>query len=644
MSKDFILGTAGHIDHGKTSLVRALTGVDTDRLPEEKKRGITIELGYAYLELGPYRLGVVDVPGHEKFIRQMLSGATGMDLAMLVVAADDSIKQQTREHLEILRMLDLAAGVVVITKADLVDPQWLDLVQEEVRELVAGSVFAEAEMIATSVKTAAGIGELKAALGRAAERAEARQELRRLKAPFRLPIDRTFVVEGFGTVITGSVVSGRASVGDVVELQPAGIEVRIRGLQNHERAAETVSQGQRAAVNLAGIHHEELERGQELAAPGYLRSATVMTVELLLLPTSNREFEDRTRVRFHLGTQENLGIIRLLNGKKAVPGERVLAQVYLDAPSVATWNQPFVIRQESPMLTLGGGRILDPHAEALKRPTESELEFIANLTSPEELSRVEAAVFLDGGFTWSAAQCPAAVGVYDPGTQVELLQKQGKLVEIPISAQRKVWVHRLRFEQLAEQIKSMLKKMHEMAPLRLAHPLGDLLSRLQYLNEPEVVQAAIGLLTRSNQVSVVNGQIALEGQGPKLSRAERVLLPQLVEVIRAAGLSVPLVKELQATQVKNRESVPQLLRLAEGAGELVGLNSELYLHAETMEAIKRRLEPAFRERSGLTVSEIRELLDTSRKYAVPLCEYFDASGYTVRVGDVRSLKEPAPAG
>lgn len=639
MSKDFILGTAGHIDHGKTSLVRALTGVDTDRLPEEKKRGITIELGYAYLEVGPYRLGVVDVPGHEKFIRQMLSGATGMDLAMLVVAADDSIKQQTREHLDILRMLDLAAGVIVITKADLVEPTWLEMVKEEVRELVAGSVFADAEIVTTSVKAMAGIEELKAALGRAAERAETRQELRRLKAPFRLPIDRTFVVEGFGTVITGSVVSGKASIGDLVELQPAGVEVRIRGLQNHDRSAETVSQGQRAAVNLAGIHHEELERGQELAAPGYLRAATVMTLELLLLPNMVRELEDRTRVRFHLGTQENLGIIRLLRGSHARPGESVLAQVYLDAPSVATWNQPFVIRQESPTLTLGGGRVLDPHAEPLKRPTESELEFIGKLTSPEDLARVEAAVYLDGGFAWSAAQCPAAVGVYDAQSQVEALLKLGKLIEIPVSAQRKVWIHRLRFEQLGEQIKTLLKKMHDAAPLKLAHPVGDLLSRLKFLNEPEVVQAAIGLLTRSNQVTVVGGQISLEGQGPKLSRAERLLLPQLVERIRVARLSVPLVKELQAEQVKNRDSIPQLLKLAEGAGDLVGLNSDLYLHRETMEDVKRRLEPAFRERGGLTVSEIRELLETSRKYAVPLCEYFDSSGYTVREGDVRKLKE-----
>lgn len=638
MNKDFILGTAGHIDHGKSSLVRALTGTDPDRLPEEKKRGITIELGYAFLEVDGYRLGVVDVPGHEKFIRQMLSGATGMDLAMLVVAADDSIKQQTREHLDILRMLDLAAGIVVITKADLVDAQWLELVREEVRELVAGSVFAEGEIIATSIKTRQGIDELKAALGRAAARAESRQESRRLKAPFRLPIDRTFVVEGFGTVVTGSVVSGSARVGDSLMLQPSGIEVRIRGLQNHDQLTDRVAQGQRAAVNLAGVHHEDLQRGQELAAPGYLRAASVMTIELVLLPELKREFTDRTRVRFHLGTQENLGIVRLLEQSACGPGERVLAQVYLDAPSVATWNQPFVIRQESPLLTLGGGRILDPHAEPLRRPTAEDLDFVRQVAGANESGRVEAAIYLDAGFNWTAAELPATACIYDGAEMVAELVRSGVVVEVPVSAQRRVQLHRRRLEQLAELLKINLRKMHELAPLRLAHPLGDLLSKLKYLNEPEVVQAALGLLTRSNQVTLVGGQVSLEGQGPKLSRAERLLLPQLVETLRQAGLAVPLLKELQAAQPKNHESIPQLLKLAEGAGDLFAITPEMFLHRETMEAIRARLEPEFRQRGSLTVSEIRELLETSRKYAVPLCEYFDSSGYTIREGDSRRLK------
>jgi selenocysteine-specific elongation factor len=363
----------------------------------------------------------------------------------------------------------------------------------------------------------------------------------------------------------------------------------------------------------------------------------------LLLADGKQELTDRSRVRFHVGTQENLGIIRLLEKKAGAPGDKLLAQVYLDAPSVATWNQPFVIRQESPLLTLGGGRIIDPHAEPLRRPTTEELEFIRMAASADEASRVEAAIFLDAGFHWNPSELPASTAVFDGPARLTELIKAGRVVEIPVSAQRRVWLHRRRFEQLTEQIKSLLRKMHEAAPLKLAHPVGDLLSRLKFLNEPDVVQAAIGQLTRSNQATVVGGQIALEGHGPKLSRAERVLLPQLVETIRAAGLSVPLVKELLASQPKNRDSIPQLLKLAAGSGELVEISPDIYFHRETLAAIQQQLEPAFRQRGKLTVSEIREILETSRKYAVPLCEYFDASGYTVREGDARRLRTPAAA-
>ncbi|MDG2186438.1 MAG: selenocysteine-specific translation elongation factor, partial [Mariniblastus sp.] len=260
MLKDLILGTAGHIDHGKTSLIGVLTGTNTDRLPEEKKRGITIELGYAHLDLPPFRLGIVDVPGHEKFVRQMLAGATGMDLALLVIAADDSVKQQTREHLDILRMLDLPAGVIALTKCDLVEPDWLDLVEEEIRGLVEDTFLANAPIIRTSAKSGSGMDELKSALAAAAQTASDSSRQMQLKAPFKMAIDRTFTMEGHGTVVTGSVSSGSAAVGDALEIQPGGHSVRIRSLQNHETTAPEVHRGQRAALNLAGVHHLDVQR------------------------------------------------------------------------------------------------------------------------------------------------------------------------------------------------------------------------------------------------------------------------------------------------------------------------------------------------------------------------------------------------
>ena len=644
MRTDLILGTAGHIDHGKTSLVRALTGVDTDRLPEEKKRGITIELGYAHLDLPPYRLGIVDVPGHEKFIRQMLSGATGMDLAMLVVAADDSINRQTREHLDILRMLNLPAGIIVITKSDLVDPQWLELVKDEVRTMVCGTVFEQSEMIATSIKTMQGFNELKSALRRAADRAIAAERQKSLTAPFRMPIDRTFSMEGFGTVVTGSVVSGKIGVGDSIVIHPLGIEARIRGLQSHDESAVEVHRGQRAAINLAGIRHEQLNRGLEIASAGYLQPDRVMTLELLILNDVLKPLEDRTKVRFHLGTAESMGIVRLLELPKLNPGESGIAQIYLDSPTVSSWGQPFVIRQESPMITLGGGRILDPHAAPLKRSTPLELEHIGKLGTANELDRCEAAIFLDDSFAWSAIQLPATTGVFLPGELIAKLYESGRLIEITVSASRKITMHRQRFEQLAEQIKNALKKLHAAHPLRLQHAVADLVSSLSYLNQPEVIQAALTLLARTNQVVLHNGQIALEGFGPKLTKAERALLPQLVEQLRRAELQVPTEKELQAANAKNKDSITQLLKLAEASGDLTAISDEIYLHIETTDSVKSKLRKAFELKPKLTISDIRELLQTSRKYAVPLCEYLDRIGFTKRIDDFRELHEKTADG
>jgi len=345
MTKHLILGTAGHIDHGKTTLIRCLTGVDTDRLPEEKRRGITIELGFAELDLGDYRLGIVDVPGHERFVRQMLSGATGMDLAMLVVAADDSVKPQTREHLDVLRMLDLRAGVIVLTKADAVESGWLELVRDEVRELVRGTFLEQAPIVATSSVTGEGLETLREALRAAAERVGERAS-RRLAAPFRMAIDRTFTVTGHGTVVTGSVTSGQVSVEDPLEVQPSGVMVRVRGLQSHDRRVTTVACGQRAAINLAGIHHDQIRRGDELASPGSLLPSRLVTAWLDVLPSAVRALKRRELVRFHVGTAEVLARVVPLDAERLEPGQAGMVQLFLREAVATTWDQPFVLRTE----------------------------------------------------------------------------------------------------------------------------------------------------------------------------------------------------------------------------------------------------------------------------------------------------------
>ena len=407
MTIDLILGTAGHIDHGKTSLIRALTGVDPDRLPEEQRRGITIDLGFAELDLGEYRLGAVDVPGHERFVKNMLAGATGLDVALLVVAADDSIKPQTREHLEILRLLELESGVIALTKCDLVESDWADLVESEIRTLVADTFLAAAPLVRTSVLTGQGLDELRRQLAWAAAQAAHPPRMRRLAAPFRMAIDRSFTMAGYGTVVTGSVSSGRAQVGDELVLEPGAVTVRVRGLQNHDRPVDEVHRGQRAAINLAGVHHDEIRRGQELAAPGHLLPSRWLTVSLSVLDSAPRPLKSRSRVRLHVGTAELLASVVPLDCEKIEPGQTALAQLFLNAPAVTVWHQPLVVRSESPVRTIGGGRVLDSQAEKLRQPDAAVLQLLRDLDSPEPLRRASAALYFAGLRDWQ----PRIVGI-----------------------------------------------------------------------------------------------------------------------------------------------------------------------------------------------------------------------------------------
>src|SRR5947209_7360073 len=380
MPRELILGTAGHIDHGKTSLVKALTGVDTDRLPEEKARGITIDIGFAALDLGEFRLGVVDVPGHERFVKNMLAGATGIDLALLVVAADDSVMPQTREHLEILKLLGLRAGVIALTKCDLVDATTREVVALEVRDLVRDTFLADAPIVPTVATTGEGIPDLRAALLEACRKAQGLQPVGFADSEwFRLAIDRSFVMQGHGTVVTGSVTSGSVRVGDELDWLPGGERVRVRALHSHDTSVGEIHRGMRAAINLAGIAHEDVFRGQELATPGYLRPTRTVTVRLKAAADARRPLRHRTPVRLHLGTAEILGTVSLLDHDDLKPGEWGLAQLFLEEPAVAVWGQPFVIRESSAATTLGGGRIVQPVARKIRRRHVALIEHVEQL-------------------------------------------------------------------------------------------------------------------------------------------------------------------------------------------------------------------------------------------------------------------------
>ncbi|HVS38485.1 MAG TPA: selenocysteine-specific translation elongation factor [Gemmataceae bacterium] len=634
MARDLILGTAGHIDHGKTSLVKALTGIDCDRLPEEKARGITIDIGFAHLDLPPYHIGVVDVPGHERFIKNMLAGAAGVDLALLVVAADDSVMPQTREHLEILRLLGLRHGVIALTKTDLVDADTREVAELEIRELVQGTFLENAAIIGTSAHAGAGIAELKAAIADACRHVEDRggQEW------FRLAVDRAFVVQGHGTVVTGSVTSGTLRVGDEVEWQPRGERVRVRSLQNHDQPVEEVHRGQRAAINLAGVRHEDVVRGQEIAAPGYLAPARVLTVRLHCLADAKRPIKHRLPVRFHLGTAEIMGVVALLDCDAVAPGQWGLAQLFLDEPATATWGQPFVVRESSAAQTLGGGQVLQPAARKIRRRRLEILERVERLWAGDAEERARTVAWFSGfgGFTAADLVRGAGCGPDEAAGLIGRLRDKGDLVEIAVGGARRVLLHRDLMEELEERVLTTLATLHAQFPLMTLHDRRKVESQLDYVGDDGLVHAAVDRLLAEKRLVGDLRRVARADFKPKLSANLRKLKDKLVAAYLEARFQPPEPSSFAGAAGGNAASLKDLFEVCAAEGFLVHVSGDLYLHAEADAAMRRMVaERLARQGGGLTVAEIRDLLGTTRKYAVPLCEYLDRIGVTRREGDLR---------
>jgi selenocysteine-specific elongation factor len=654
MTRDLILGTAGHIDHGKTALVKALTGVNTDRLPEEKARGITIDIGFARLVLDDYQLGIVDVPGHERFVKNMLAGATGIDLAMLVVAADDSVMPQTREHLEILRLLGLTNGVIALTKCDLVDQTTRDVATAEVRELVRGTFLADAQIVATSSATGAGIPQLKGAI------LEACQSLRPaatvsepVTEPLRLAIDRSFIIQGHGTVVTGSVASGSVRVGDELDLLPgastksAALRVRVRALHNHDKPVEEVHRGMRAAVNLAGIAHEEVVRGHELASPGYLQASRVMTVSLKASDESRRPLRHRTHVRIHLGTAEVLAVISLLDRDDVQPGQWSLGQLFLERPAVAAWGQPFVIRESSAASTLGGGRVLQPTARKVRRRHIEVIEQLEKLAGNNVETRALAVAWFAGFVGFVAADLVRGAGVRPSEAEavVGRLRAAGRITEVAMGPSRRLLLHADMLGELEERTLATVGKLHSQFPLLASLDRRRVQAQLVHFGDDLLVSAAVDRLLERRSLVGDDRRIARADFKPKLSANQLKLKERIVAAHRVAGFQPPPPESFANAAAGNAASLHDIFEVAVAEGELTRVANDLYLHSDHEADMRRRLSAKLAEGGpGLTVAEIRDLLGTTRKYAVPLCEYLDRAGITVRNGDLRVLAESsAPA-
>ena len=611
-----IVGTAGHIDHGKTALVRALTGIDTDRLPEEKRRGITIDLGFAPLDLPNVGVaGVVDVPGHEAFVRTMLAGATGIDLALLVIAADEGVMPQTREHLAILGLLGIRGGVVALTKSDLVEPDWLDLVRLDVADVLAGTAMADAPMVATSVVTGAGLPALREALAAAAADVSARRD----DDVFRMPIDRVFTIRGTGTVITGTVWSGSIGRDDVVRVMPDDKTVRVRGLQAHGTAIDRAKPGTRLAVALAGIDHDALTRGAVLVSEGGWHASRVLRADLTLLGNTVAALSPRASVRFHLGTTE-VGARVVTPGGALSPGETKPGRVVLDAPVVVRAGDRFVIRGGSPVSTLGGGVVVDPHpAHRRARPwTAQHDSFDARLS----LALREA-----GGEGLGIADLPVRLGA-SPSEVAACLERHKDVLCIGARI-----FDRAYRDELVSSLAEAVARHHQRNPLDAGVLLQTIRARV--VGRSELLDEAVRTAVISGHLETIeNGLVRRTGWRPTLSNDQTDLKATLAGALRTAGPEPPSLGELSAA---HGPSVVPIIRMLEREGTIVPVESDRYYDAGALTDLVDRLRNGMIGGREYTPSELRDVIGLSRKYLIPFLEYCDRRGITERRSTGRVL-------
>jgi selenocysteine-specific elongation factor len=626
-----IIGTAGHVDHGKTELVKALTGVDTDRLKEEKERGISIDLGFAPLHLpGGILAGVVDVPGHERFVKNMLAGAGGVDLVILVVAADEGVMPQTREHLDILQLLHVQKGVIAITKVDLVDEEWLMLVEEEVRELLKGTRLEGAPMVPVSVVTGQGLEELRQHLAQMAKEVEPKP----VSGPARLPIDRVFSISGFGTVVTGTLFSGKIKLGDVVEILPQGVQVRVRSLQVHGQKVEEACAGQRVAVNLTGVEVHQISRGDVLVTPDAFVSEKRLTAFLHLLPRVNRNLENWQRVRFHLATKETFGRVRLLDHQQLRPGENGFVQIELEEPVVAAVGDRFVLRAYSPVTTIGGGEIIEIGGLRYRRFRTWVIEHLERKMSgapedkiAEELQRLKRPV--------TVKELATRTGMNDEEVKeiTAGMEKSGKIGAFEVSGEVfLVSVSRIREWQ--ETAVNALKEYHQHYPLRAGMPKEELRTRFFDFLPPRFYQLLLEAWVKEGVFVFRDQAIALPDFSASLTQEQERILEKLLAKFQENPFAPPNEEEVMALLGKEGS---ELLQYALQKGFLVKLGEGLYFSKEAISRAWGIIENHLQQHQEITVAQARDLLETSRRYCIPLLEYFDREKKTRRIGDKRVL-------
>ena len=639
--KSLIVGTAGHIDHGKSALVRALTGIDPDRLPEEKRRGITIDLGYADLELGDLRIGFVDVPGHERFVKNMLAGAHGIDLLALVIAADEGVMPQTREHFDICRLLGVSNGLVVITKKDLIDEEMLVLVEDEARELIAGSFLEDGPVLAVSSRTGAGLEDLKSRLTELGKRVPPRSG----DFVMRLPIDRAFSMKGFGAVVTGTLISGKITEGDELELLPAGVSVRVRGLQVHNKPVHEAHAGQRTAVNLGGIEKAQIERGMVLAAARRLRPTQIIDVWIDVLPAASRAVRSRSRVRFHIGAAEVLGRVRVLESSQQIAaGSGGLAQVRLEAPVVAVHGDRFILRSYSPAETIAGGVIVDPFAGKHRgREMEHTLQLLRLLMRDERAAKFEGFVRAAGDKGLRLSDLAAATGWTNEvlARVASEAQVKGSVIEAG-----GMYLARENLERFSGAVVAELERYHKREPLARGMLRETLREKVFTHALPELFNGVLARLEAEAKVVSEKDIVRSSKHSVGLSERDAELSKRIEEIYLAAGVEAPSLDDAMSkanVPAAQRAQARKLLQLLLDGGKLIRIQGDMFMHARVILDLKTKLQTYASQHEPdrlIDVPTFKDLAGVSRKYAIPLLEYFDREQITRRAGDKRLILNP----
>ena len=644
--KSIIVGTAGHIDHGKTALVKALTGIDADRLEEEKRRGITIDLGFAHMDLlapndettsgETLRLGFVDVPGHERFVRNMLAGVGGIDLVLLVIAADEGIKPQTREHFDILQLLGVRRGITVLTKSDAVDAETLEIVRLEVQEFLRGTFLDQPSLdqsrldqpksiLAVSALTGAGLEELKRAMASAAAEVQPRDS----HAIARLPIDRVFTMKGFGTVVTGTLVAGTVRRDDELEVFPTGRRVRVRGLQVHGQTAEAAVAGQRTALNLAGASTEDLSRGMTLTPPAIFETTRRADISLRLLSSAERPLKDRARVHFHSYTMETVAEVLLHGTKQIAPGEQAFARLKLPEPALLLPGDRFILRQFSPVVTIGGGTLLDA-APIPRMPGQADFLKVLAGGNAETILRTRIARRQHAGISMS--RLIAETGWTKSFIEAQLAQavREKRVVRIG-----ELILHLPALETLKLCIVDTVDDFHKKSRLTGGMPKEEL--REQAGASAEVLDAALAVLANEKKIEVAGDLVRLPGHGVVMKDEEAESRKKIEDAFASAGLTVPALHEVIAGLTIDKVRAQKIMTLLLRDKVLIKVSDELVFHRSALEELRRQMAVYKVKFATIDVAKFKEVTGVSRKYAIPLLEYLDRERVTRRVGDARQI-------